>query len=185
MGKRLRRLLRISGRTALCIVVAVIMLVGDILSSIGQALRSILPKNFEEFLKDLSTAWVFVVLGIATGVWTAIHIAEGFFFAYGQILLGVFFFFLSKIYFLVVVSYLGQVYSERMLAINWIRRVYEWYVGWREYLKSRAWYITVREILRRIRDVIWTAYTRYREHYRGRSQFMTIWGARRRKRFRS
>ena len=183
MQNRSQRVLRRVGVGLLGIVVVLLMILEDVLSFAGFLVRKILPADFEEFLRSRSNAFAFCFVGIALMIWLVVHVIEWGLLWYGYWWSAVALGLVSKIYFVAVLGYLCRVYSDRLLAVEWIKRSWKWYLASKEWLKSFELYQIIHAYYVRVKDQAKVLIRRVRERLKARpgSLFSKVWRLIRRK----
>ncbi len=170
-----QRVLRRAGRVLMVALVVLLVLVEDILRFAGFVVRKILPADFEEYLRSKSNAFAFGVVGVAAVVYVIIHAVEYDAFWAGFYWTGISLMIFSKIYTVSVLGYLCRVYSDRLLAVSWIKRTWNLYLSAKQWLKSFQWYKIAHAFVVRVKEGMKAMIRRFRERFQGNSMFAVAW----------
>lgn len=171
MRDRSQKILRRVGVALLSIAVVFLIIAEDIFELAGLLLRKILPADFAVFLRSQSTVFTYGVVGIAVAIHVVFSVAESGAFWLGYYWIGIGISLLSKVYTFSVLDYLCRVYSDRLLAVGWIKKSWKWYLASKEWLKSFQVYKIAHAFYERIKARVVTMVRHVRKGFKGRSLF--------------
>ena len=164
--------------TVICFSILVLLLM--LADWLGTLLRRVLPQALEDFLKARSAFFAFCIVAAAMAGYVYLHYVEYAAFWNGHALLGFGVMLGSKLYAISVLSYLCRVYSERLLAYAWIRRLYGWYVAAKDFIHHLPWYVSAHRFIVRQKEKVRVAYRLFKERHKG-SALVLLWRIVRRK----
>jgi hypothetical protein len=168
-------MLRRAGVGLLSILVVLLVVAEDVFALTGLLVRKILPTNFEEFLRKQSKRFTYGVVGVAFVIYVPLHLGEYVTLWWGYYWSAVVFSLLSKVYSVSVTGYLCRVYSDRLLAVSWIRKCWGWYLGSKKWLESFKMYRVTHDLVVRTKDKVKFTIKRLRARPKGRSLLAVAW----------